>query len=81
MVEDPREDLQEVLKLERENNKMLHAMRRGQRWHTVVMVIYWLVILGGMVTAYHYLEPYLRTLIETYNSIQDGIGKISSFGS
>ncbi|HEY4493738.1 MAG TPA: hypothetical protein VJB98_03920 [Candidatus Paceibacterota bacterium] len=80
MVIDQNEKLEEVLKLERENHEMLKGMRARQRWHTVFLILYWALLGGIAVATYHFLEPYLKTLLETYNSIQDGIGKISSFG-
>lgn len=79
MVEDSQSKLDELLRLERENNQILHSVRRKQHWQTFMAVIYWLVLLGGAVAAYHFLEPYLAQLIKMYNSIQDSVGKISSF--
>ena len=72
---------EELLKLTRENNEILRGMRKRARWHSVFIVLYWLVIGGVMVAAYHYVQPYLEALFETYSAVQDGIGKISNFGS
>ncbi|MEK7536044.1 MAG: hypothetical protein AAB590_03475 [Patescibacteria group bacterium] len=79
MIVDQNEKIEEVLKLERENHALLKSMRARQRWHTLFVILYWVVLGGIAVATYHFLEPYLKTLLESYNKIQEGIGKISNF--
>jgi hypothetical protein len=77
MVEDKQE---EILKLTRENNQILRGMRRAQRWHTFFQAIYWVAAAGLIVAGYKYIEPYLDSILQTYQSIQESINSISSFG-
>ncbi len=79
MVENMVDQNKELLELTRENNKMLHALRRHQRWASVFTGLYWLVILGAGVAAFHFLQPYLDSLLKAYDQIQGTLGKFSSF--
>ena len=74
MVEN-RED--EVLKLLRENNEILKSIRRRQQWQTVGHVLYWLVIGGIFLASYHFAQPYIQHMLDTYAKVQEGIDKIT----
>ena len=52
-----REKIDELLELERDNNRILRKMRRGMAWGQFFTFLYWLLILGGVGAAYFYLEP------------------------
>ncbi len=60
--------LDELLRLTKDNNKILHKIRRGQVWQSIVRVIYWVVILAGIYGTYKYLGPTFKSLYEVYNS-------------
>ena len=61
------EKLDELLVLTKENNQMLHKMRRIQRWSTAFKVFYWIIIIGVTAGAFIFLQPY--------------VDQIKSFGS
>jgi len=77
MVESENQKLDELLKLEKENNEILRGVRKRQRWATFFHILYWLVIGGIAVASYHFLQPYLESLFKAYSTIQDSIGKIT----
>ncbi|HEY4515276.1 MAG TPA: hypothetical protein VJJ22_03965 [Candidatus Paceibacterota bacterium] len=74
MVENREE---EILKLLKENNEILRSIRRRQHWQTAMSVLYWLIIGGVALASYHFLQPYLQTMLDTYSKVQDGINKIT----
>ena len=63
--------LEDVYLLAKENNRMLHAMRRDAFVKGVLGFIWWVVIL--IVLPYFtwlYLQPYLNQLMDAYNQAQ-----------
>jgi len=77
MSPEEREMLRKALELSQENNKMLHAIRRGMFWGKVWRIIYWTVIIGGAIGAYYYLQPYIDAAIGAYGNVK---GDLQSFG-
>lgn len=61
--------LGEIEKLSRENNAILHKLRRAQMWASLMRVLYWLIALGIAAATYVWLEPYLKTLMDTYANL------------
>ena len=70
--------LQETVELSRENNKILHGMRRSARWSTFFRLTYWAFILGGLAVSYHYFQPYLNLMTQTYNKVQGQYGTLEN---
>src|SRR3989338_8567153 len=60
---------QEIAELKREveslkavtvdTNKMVHGMRRSQRWRSFVSILWWLTILGLTGASYYFIQPYI----------------------
>lgn len=72
--------LQETLALAKENNEILRSMRRGMRWASVMRTIYWVIIIGSMVGAYYYFQPYLQPLMNTYNQMLEVSAEFGKIG-
>ena len=68
---DPHEKiiLDRTAEMTQENNQILHKLLRAHRWSQFSALLYWLLILGSMVGAYYYLQPYLDTLISAYQKV------------
>ena len=64
------------IKLAEENNQLLLGMRRSARWAAFFRLVYWLVILGGLGVSYYFVQPYLMTVLNTYEQIQGGVNEI-----
>ncbi len=61
----------EIYKLVRENNKMLHAMRRNAFWGGLFkVVIYGFFLLAPLWFYYQYLSPVVNEALKTVNQIQ-----------
>ncbi len=69
MYGEDRELLAKTLALAEENNKMLHQMRRGARWHNLFSVLRWIVIIIIAAGSYYYLQPYLDSARRIYSAI------------
>jgi hypothetical protein len=68
---DPKEEqlLEETYKIEKENNKMLHTMYSNMWWGRAWSIFYWTVILGLMAGSYYYAQPYIGSILETYDKV------------
>lgn len=77
MSPDEKEMLKKTLELSQENNKMLHAIRRGLFWGRVVRIIYWVVLIGVAIGLFYYLEPYIDSAIDAYGNVKSDL---QSFG-
>lgn len=51
------EQMDEVLRLSKENNRLLHSLRRRENIALVFKSIYWIFIIGFVFGAYYYLQP------------------------
>ncbi len=71
--------LEEALSLAKENNKMLHTLKRSLIWGRVWHVFYWVIIIGSALGAYYYIQPYVEQMIKTYTGAQQNLDTVSSF--
>ena len=63
--------LKEVLELTRENNRMLHAMRRNAFLSGLVRFVFWALILGSSTWFYiQYLNPMLTQALNALQKVQ-----------
>ena len=63
--------LEESLALAKDNNSMLHSMRRSMRMQRAMTAIYWLFIIGSAIGAYYFIQPYLDQVIGLYGGASD----------
>ncbi|MEK7564338.1 MAG: hypothetical protein AAB510_02090 [Patescibacteria group bacterium] len=66
MLPEEKKLLEDTLELSKENNEMLHAMRRSQRFSQIMTVVYWVFILGVGASAYYFIQPYFESLFSVY---------------
>ncbi len=71
MDEESKQLLEETLELAKENNEMLHAMRRSMRFQRIMSMLYWTLIIGSAIGAYYYIQPYIDQLLGVYTSAGD----------
>ena len=69
------EKIDELLKLEKDNNRMLHKMRRSMAWTQIFNFIYWAAILGIAGWSYYFVQPYINQYLGIY---QKAIGTLNS---
>lgn len=58
--------VEESLELSKENNKILRSMRSASRWGRVFRTFYWVIIIGSMLGAYYYFQPFIQVLAKQY---------------
>jgi hypothetical protein len=68
--------LEETLKLSKENNDMLHKMRRAQIWERVTRIIYWCVVIIVALAGYYILQPFFEGVGEAYNTVRESVAEI-----
>jgi hypothetical protein len=62
--------LDEILKLTKDNNKMLHKMRRDAMYRSILSTVWWLIFLVAPIIFYYfYLEPYVNQMMQMYATI------------
>ena len=72
--------LEETLKLAKENNDILHSMRRSMRIQRIMSILYWVLIIGSTVGAYYLIAPYLGQLMDVYSGAGDVINNFKQLG-
>ena len=68
-VEELKELVRRNIKVSEETNRIVHSLRRAERWHTGMRVVWWLLILGFFAASYAYFAPYITQIMELYRSI------------
>ncbi len=73
MTDEERSLLERTYKLAEENNGILRAMRRANRFSTVMRVLYWAAIIGLSFGAYYLIQPYLNATMDAYSKLSGSI--------
>lgn len=73
-----KEELHEMLEMTRENNQILHIMRRNARIGTILKVLYLGFIVATFYGAYVFAEPYLKQLSEGLKAAQGVQSNVSA---
>ncbi len=71
------EEHEEMLRLLRENNELLHKLHRWSVWGFVLRAAWYILIIGFPFALYFYiLEPYFNALGSNYEVFRQGISEI-----
>ena len=80
--EQEHELLLSTFNLVKENNKMLHKMRRAQKIADFMRFMYWLIIIGISIGGYYVVQPYVTQMQDlmhktgiTINSLNSSLPK------
>ncbi len=79
MDQESKKLLEETYELERENNKMLHKLRRAQKNAVLMSVAYWFIVIGISVGAFYFVQPYVDSAIKLYKDANQSINQIKGF--
>ncbi len=85
---DEKEMIQQTFEMTRDNNRMLHAMRRNAFFGGLMRLAFWVIIIGGPIVFYYaYAAPYVDQMLAAYagikgdvQSIKDVTNKIPNLG-
>ena len=65
--------LEEILRLTKENNRLLHKLRRGALWGRLFTIVFYLAILIAPVWFYlAYFKGTVENALQVYEKIQSG---------
>jgi len=78
MNPEERKMLDEALLLARENNKILHGIRRGNRWSMFFTLAYWILILGSLGVGFYFAKPYIDLADQSYSQIKSQLDGLKS---
>jgi|WetSurMetagenome_2_1015567.scaffolds.fasta_scaffold449043_2 hypothetical protein len=78
MDEELKKILEENLRINQENNRMLHSIKRHFVWQRIVAIFYFIIIVGPIVWGIFYLPALLKPIISQY---QDLLGSPNTSGS
>ena len=73
------DELKRVETLSADTNRMVHSMRRSQRWHSFVSIVWWLLIIGLTGASYFYFQPYVQQAQSAYGNAKDFQLQIQDF--
>jgi hypothetical protein len=65
------EKLEKLTRMVEEDHKLIKGMYTRARWATVFRVIYWGVIVLAALGAYVYIQPYIDSFKEAYQSVNE----------
>ncbi len=71
-------NIEEILELTRENNKILRTIRRTQRWKSLFTFVYWTLILGSIFGVYYYFQPTIQKYMQTMKTSADLLQNIQN---
>ena len=75
-----RQKIVELLELTRQNNEILTGMRRTQRWATFFNLIYWAIIVGSLIGAFYFFQPYIDQIKSLVSSLPSAAQIQTIFG-
>jgi hypothetical protein len=58
--------LEETLKVNKENNVLLHKLVRSHKMATVYRIVYWAIIIFSTLGVYYYIQPFLGNMFNAY---------------
>ncbi len=74
---DDKEMMQQMFEMTRDNNRMLHAMRRNAFFGGLMRLAFWVVLIGGPIVFYYaYAQPYVDQILSAYSGIKGDVQSI-----
>lgn len=71
-VEDLKQEVEELKRISVDTNRVIHGMRRGQRWRSFFSVVWWVAIIAvSGASYYYYVQPYVAQAIKSYDNAKD----------
>ncbi len=71
-IDELKHEVEELKAMSVDTNRMVHKMRRSQRWHTLFQIVWWLSVAGITGAAYYYyVQPYVDQALKAYSNTKD----------
>ncbi len=81
MSEDLEKLLRENIELSRESLNILKGIRRSNRIAMVFKIFYWIIIIGGLVGVFYYIQPYLQSLMSLMQQVLNAFSGVQNAGN
>ena len=75
------QEIDELLTLTRDNNRLLRKMRRSMAWSKLFTILYWLAIFGALGWSYYFVQPYIAKYWDMYQSAMKTLNDVQQSGS
>lgn len=79
MDQEDKKILQKLVKLEEDNNRILHILLRAYRFSVAFQVLKWVIIIGSAVGLYYLFQPLFQQFLEIYLGLGNIIQGPASF--
>ncbi len=76
MNPEEKELLEKTYEMVEENNHILKSIRRANRWSAFFRIFYWIIIIGASIGVFYFLQPYVDTVFNAYQTLQGNLTKI-----
>ena len=73
MTPEEKEILEKTLELAKENNEMLHSLQRNMLLGRIWKIVYIVLIIGAAAGALYFIEPYIDSVLGTYNDAKSSL--------
>lgn len=75
-----RQEVEELKRISIDTNRVIHGMRRGQRWRSFFGVVWWIAIIAvSGASYYYYVQPYVEEAIKSYDSAKQAQSQVQDF--
>lgn len=71
------EKLSTIYEMTLENNKMLRSLRRQHYFSTFMTLLYWLMVIGAIGSAYYFVRPVVTLLSNNSGKIEETVGQFN----
>ena len=72
--------LKDTFALAKENNSMLHTIKRSMHVSSIISFIYWIFIIGTAIGAFYFIQPYLSQIKDIYVNASAELNSLKNFG-
>jgi len=80
MPEELEKLLKENIEVSRESLKILKGIRRNNRIATAFKIFYWAIIIGGLIGAFYYLQPYIQNIVSLLQQLLNMFSGVQKTG-
>lgn len=71
-----RKEFNQLQALVKDNNELLRKMHRAAIFKRIMMLLYLAIIIGGMIVAYYFIQPYLEGALGFAQNTSGGSGAL-----
>ncbi|MFH1626627.1 MAG: hypothetical protein ABH971_00775 [bacterium] len=70
MNPEEKELLEKTYEMTKENSHILKGIKKANQWSALFRIFYWIIIIGISIGIYYYIEPYINSILKSFNNLQ-----------